>query len=86
MRSFVIAAMAASVLSGAAVTSAGAAPLHRHGNLTAWERAAIARSAHDLDVLRRHVRADGKVSIWERVRLNLAQTRHNALVARYRHN
>ena len=54
--------------------------------MTPAERAAIARSQASLDALKWRVRADGRVTMWERARINAAQARHNALVARYRYN
>ena len=89
MKTFAIAAVAAGLLSGIALTSpsAEAVPFGRHaGNLTAKERAAIARSERQLNVLKWRVRADGRVSVWELAQVRLAQVRHDRLVYRYRHN
>jgi hypothetical protein len=84
MKSFVAAATLAALLSGVALTSASAAP-GQHG-LTPWERAQIVRSSHELNALRHRVHADGRVTLWERMRLNVAEARHHALVERYRNN
>ena len=76
------------VLSGVALTASSvqAAPLgHRHG-IALTERAAIARSQANLNALKWRARADGHVTLWERARINTVQARHDALVARYRHN
>jgi hypothetical protein len=76
------------ILAGVAlsVSSAQAASYGRHNGLTAHERAAIGRSQASLNTLKWRSRADGHVTLWERVKINAAQARHNALVARYRHN
>jgi hypothetical protein len=58
---------------------------HRHV-LTPYERAAIARSQANLNRLKWRVRADGRVTRWERMQVGAAQARHNALVYRYRHS
>ena len=42
-------------------------------SLTPAERAAIARSQASLDALKWRVRADGRVTMWERARINAAQ-------------
>ena len=57
-----------------AISSAQAAPLGHRDGFTHAERAAIARSQANLNALR------------ERARINAAQARHGALVARYRYN
>ena len=80
-------AAAATLLSGFALSAtAEAAPFHRHGGLTPYERAAIARSAANLNALKWRVRADRRVTPWERVQLRIAQAKHNALVHRLRYN
>ena len=85
--------MKRSILAGAAFglistfllagSSAQAAP---YGKVTAGERHAIAHSKARVNALKWRIRADGRVTALERMRLNLAQARHNGLVARYRHN
>jgi hypothetical protein len=88
MKRLVLGTAALAIASGLALTSAAEArPYDRHsGNVTGYERAAIARSQGNLNALRWRARADGHVTLWERVRINAAQARHNALVYRYRHN
>jgi hypothetical protein len=90
MKSLVVAATAAVLLSGIGLgTAAEAASYHHrygHGGLTASERAAIARDQAHVNSLKRHARANGHVSLWEKMRIRAAETRHNALVYRYRHN
>jgi len=54
---------------------------HRHG-ISAYERAAIARSAANVAQLKRRVWADGRVTLFERMQLRSAERRHAALVAR----
>ena len=64
------------MLSGVALTASSVQAARfgeRHG-ITHAERAAIARSQANLNALR------------ERARINAAQARHGALVARYRYN
>ena len=86
MKSLVVAATAAVVLSGIGlVGTAEAASFHR-GGLTAFERAAIARDQARVNAIRRHAWADGHVSVWERMKIRAAEARHDALVYRYRHN
>jgi hypothetical protein len=90
MKSLVIAATAAIVLSGIGLGATAEAAPYKHrngyGGLTAWERAAIARDQASVNALKRHARADGRVTLWERARIRVAEARHNALVYRYRHN
>ena len=88
MKRLVLRATALALLSGVALSSAAeAAPYGRHyGKLTPYERAAIARSKAHLDTLKWRARADGRVTALERMRINLAKARHNALVYRYRHS
>jgi hypothetical protein len=88
MKRLILASGALAIAAGLAlsVSSAQAASYGRHGGLTAHERAAIARSQASLAALKWRARADGHVSLWERVKINAAQARHNALVARYRSN
>lgn len=86
MKTFAIATVAATLLTGVVLTTAAeAAPYRGHG-LTPRERAVIARSQANLYAVRRHARADGRVNLIERVRIRFAQARHNALVNRLRHN
>jgi hypothetical protein len=87
MKRLVLGAAALAILSGIAFTapSAQAAP-YGYGNLTPYERAALARSRAHLSALKWRARADGHVSRWERRRIHAAQARHDALAYRYRHN
>jgi hypothetical protein len=90
MKSFVIAATAAVVLSGIGLGGAAEAASYkyRHGRveLTQWERVAIARDQRRVNAIKRGAWADGRVTPWERMRIRAAEARHNALVYRYRHN
>jgi hypothetical protein len=88
MKRLVVGSGALAVLAGLALSasSAQAASYGRHHGVSPHERAAIARSQANLDTLKWRARADGHVSLWERARINAAQARHNALVARYRYN
>ena len=82
MQRLVLSASVLALLSGIALAApAQAGSYNRHGNVTYSERAAIARSAAHLNAVRRHARADGKVSVWERARIRMAEARHNALVS-----
>jgi hypothetical protein len=87
MKGLVLGAAALAILSGVAFTApaAEAAP-YGYRNLTPYERTAIARSQANLRALKWRARGDGHVSRWERMRINAAQARHDALVYRYRHN
>ena len=87
MQRLVLGAAALAILSGLAFTAPSAeAASYGYGNLTPYERAALARSRADLRVLKWRARADGHVSRWERRRIHAAQARHDALAYRYRHN
>ena len=88
MQRLVLSASALALLSGIALAAPAQAGsyYHRHGNLTSSERVAIARSAAHLNAVKRHARADGQVSAWERAKIRMAETRYNALVWRLRHN
>jgi hypothetical protein len=87
MKRLVLGSAALAILSGLAFASvAQAAPFGHRNGITPAERAAIARSQANLNALKWRARADGHVTMWERARINAAQTRHDALVARYRHN
>lgn len=81
-----------------ATTAASAAPAkygYNHGygkghghshvsRVTPRERVAIARSAAHLNFVKRQAWSDGRVNFFERARINMAQRRHNALVAQAR--
>jgi hypothetical protein len=90
MKSFVIAATTAIVLSGIALgsTAQAASYKHRHGRseLTSWERVAIARDQRHVNVLKRRAWADGRLTFLEKIRIGRAEARHNSLVHRYRNN
>lgn len=87
MKRLVLSTSALAILSGIALsTAAEAATYNRYGQINGYERAAIARSQAHINALNRRAWADGKVGIFERAKLRLAQTRHNALVYRYSHN
>ena len=87
MKRLVLSTSALALLSGIALAApAQAGSYDRHGNVTYSERVAIARSAAHLNAVKRHARADGHVSAWERAKIRMAATRHNALVWRLRHN
>jgi hypothetical protein len=81
MKRIILGASALALLSGIALTAPAEA-----ASFTAHERAVLARNQAHVRALERHARADGHVSLWERVKINLAQARHHALVSRYRHN
>ena len=81
MKRLVLSASALALLSGIALTAPAQA-----GNLTHSERVAIANSRDHLNTLRARVRADGHVSLWERMRVRSAEARVKALVYRLRHN
>ena len=86
MQRLVLSASVLALVSGIALAApAQAGSYHRHGSLSAGERASIARSAAHLNAVKRHARADGNVSAWERARIRMAEARHNALVRRLRH-
>jgi hypothetical protein len=87
MKRLVLSASALAILSGVALsTAAEAGTYNRYGQLTPYERAAIARSQAHLYQLQRQAWSNGRVNFWERAKLRIAQSRHNALVYRYTHN
>jgi hypothetical protein len=90
MKSFVIAATTAVVLSGIGLagTAEAASYKYRHGRvqLTQWERVAIARDQRRVNAVKRRAWADGRLSFLEKIRIRRAEARHRALVYRYRHN
>lgn len=81
MKRIALSASALALLCGIAF----AAPAQA-ASLTSHERTVLARDQAHLRALERQARADGHVSLWERVKINLAQARHRALVSRYRNN
>ena len=94
MKTYLLAAMAVAIMSGSAMAlpakksyvykpAFGYSKTH-YGKITPYERAAIARSQFRLNVLKRRIYADGRVTRFERIQLRFAQSRHNALVARAR--
>jgi len=78
---------ACALISGLALANAAeAAPLrHGYGKLTPAAEAAVARSQHQLDVIKARAWADGHVTPWERAKIRVAEQRHQALVYRLRH-
>jgi hypothetical protein len=87
MKSLVVTATAAVLLSGIGLgTAAQATSYHHRYGLTGAERAAIARDQARVNAVKRHAWADGRVSLWERAKIRAAEARHDALVFRYRHN
>ena len=94
MRRLVLSTSALALLSGIALAAPAQAGSYAHrdgdrvgnGKVTYGERVAIARSAAHLNAVKRHARADGQVSAWERAKIRMAASRHNALVWRLRHN
>jgi uncharacterized membrane protein YebE (DUF533 family) len=87
MQKLVLPAFAA-LLAGAAVAVPAEAAFYQrgYGHITPAERAAIARSQHQLDLIKARAWADGHVTAWERAKINFAQSRHQALVYRLSHN
>ena len=87
MKAFALGAAALGLLSSVALAApASAASYNRHGQVSAHERAAIARSAAHLAAVKHHARVDGRLSLWERAQIRMAEARHSALVRRLRHN
>jgi len=89
MQRYYLAASGLALVGGLLLAApAEAAITHRHGwgSTTPAERALIARSQHQLNVIKARARADGHISAWERAKIHLAQSRHDALVYRLRHN
>lgn len=82
MKSLVAAAVALAITAGGAM--AYPSKSYNHGNhrpqITAAERAAIARSQWNLNTLERRARADGRVTVFERMQIRFAQARHDRLV------
>ena len=81
MKRIALSASALALLSGIVLALPAQA-----ASLTSHERAVLARDHAHVRALERQARADGHVSLWERVKINLAQARHRALASRFRHN
>jgi hypothetical protein len=79
---------ACAIVSGLVLANAAeAAPLRDgYGKLTPAEHAALARSEHQLGVIKARAWADGHLTPWERAKIRVAEQRHKALVYRFRHN
>jgi uncharacterized membrane protein YebE (DUF533 family) len=88
MNRLVVSACVGALLSGVLLAAPAEAAPYRHGygKITPAEHAAIARSQHQLNLIKAAARADGRVSPWERAKIALAQSRHKALVYRLSHN
>ena len=88
MNRLVLSACAGALLSGLLLAAPAEAAPYRHGygKITPAEHAAIARSQHQLNVIKVRARADGHVTPWERAKISMAQSRHDALVYRLSHN
>jgi len=88
MQRFYLAASGLALVGGLLLAAPAEAATHRHGwgSTTPAERVLIARSQHQLNVIKARARADGHISRWERAKIHLAQSRHDALVYRLRHN
>jgi hypothetical protein len=88
MNRLALSACAGALLSGLLLAAPAEAAFYRHGGgkITPAEHAAIARSQHQLNLIKAKAWADGRVTPWERARIALAQSRHNALVYRVSHN
>ena len=81
MKRIALGASALALLSAVALAvPAQAAPL------TAHERAVLERSHEHLRALERHARADGHVSLWEKMRISMTKTRQHALAWRLHHD
>jgi uncharacterized lipoprotein YbaY len=81
MKRIVLGSTVIAIVSGIALATPAAA-----GTLTYRERVAIANSKSHLHALRARIRADGKVTFWERMKLRAAVARHRALAHRLHSN
>ncbi len=88
MKRLILTACAGAMLSGLALAAPAAAAYgpHGYGRLTPAERAAIARSQHQLGLVKARAWADGHITLWERAKIRAAEARHNALLYRLSHN
>ena len=88
MSRLVLSALTGALLSGLLLAAPAEAAFYRHGygKITPAEHAAIARSQRQLSVIKAKARADGHVTAWERAKIAMAQSRHNALLYRLQHN
>jgi len=88
MNRLVLSACVGALLSGLLQAAPAEAAPYRHGygKITPAEHAAIARSQHRLNAIKAGARADGHVTAWERAKIGMVQSRHNALVWRLSHN
>lgn len=81
MKRIALSASALALLSGIAL----AAP-EQAASLTAHERGVLARSHAHLRAMERRARADGHISLWEKARIRIAESRLHTLAWRLRHN
>ena len=87
MKSILIAFAALTLTTGAALAAPGGGygnRGHSANGISAYERAAISRSAFQLAQLKRRAYADGRVSFFERIQLRSAERRHAALISQAR--
>lgn len=77
----------AAVALASTAASAGPVKHYEHGRkFTGHERGAIARSAAHLAHVKRQAWRDGRLSMYERAKIKVAERRHRALVVRaHRH-
>ena len=82
MKRLVLSASAVALLSGLAMAgTAEAAPYKRgYGSISHGERVAIANSQRRVAALKRQAWSNGKLNVWERMRINAAEARHARLV------
>ena len=87
MKRLALSVSALALLSGLALAPpAQAASYNRNGNVTASERAALARSAAHVRHVKQMARRDGHVSLWDRMKIRAAEQRLKTLAYRVRHN
>jgi len=82
MKTFILAATAIVLMSGTAFAASYGS--HKHGTVSSYERAAIARSAANLASIKRRAWSDGRLSFFERLQIRIAESRYKALVSKAR--
>lgn len=88
MKTTALMTLATIVLTSGAAFAAPAKHFDHRGHdgrgISAHERVMIARSTDRLQALKRRAWADGRITFFERLRINAATRQHAALVARAR--
>jgi hypothetical protein len=85
MKRLVISVTALTLLTGIAFAVPAEAARYRN-HITPREHVAIAHSTKHVNAVKARARSDGHVSLWERMRIRMAEARHKLLVRRLWNN